>query len=182
MEQAGIKTPRKKDRISDSRLKEKLEILYGRYNKKGFVDPDPLLFLYGYPLVKDRGMAQIYAMVNACGRAGHLLADPGKSSACKRSHLFLRWMVRKDRVDPGGWDSVSPACLVVPIDTHMYRIGSVLGFTRRKSADKMCALEITRGFRRLAPNDPVRYDFALTRFGIRQQFDMDDLNAFLQGP
>ncbi|MGM0656228.1 MAG: DUF2400 family protein [Thermodesulfobacteriota bacterium] len=47
------------------------------------------------------------------GGAGHLLADPGKTSACKRSHLFLRWMVRKDQVDPGGWANVPAAALTI---------------------------------------------------------------------
>ncbi|MHC4777051.1 MAG: TIGR02757 family protein [Planctomycetota bacterium] len=99
-------------------------------------------------------------------RAGHLLASPEKGGACKRLHLFLRWMVRKDSVDPGGWDFVQPSMLVVPLDTHMHRIGLYLGLTRRKSADSKTALEITDGFRRVSPRDPVRYDFALTRGGI----------------
>ena len=38
------------------------------------------------------------------------------------------------------------------------------------------ALEITAAFRRFAPDDPVRYDFALTRLGIRPDADLD---AFL---
>jgi len=37
------------------------------------------------------------------------------------------------------------------------------------------ALEITSGFKNLAPEDPVKYDFALTRFGIRDDMNMDDL-------
>lgn len=273
-------------RIPRARLSQKLEALYHQYNQRSFVDPDPLLFLYDYPRVKDReiagliaaclaygrvamimktvgtvldtlgpdlhdalthtgqkdlerifhgfryrfasqahltalllgiqdilntygsieacflagaeerpplkgkrqarldihgGLAAIYEAVSRRGCAGHLLADPGKTSACKRSHLFLRWMVRNDRVDPGGWASVSPASLVVPVDTHMYKIGILLGFTRRKAADKACALEITEGFRRLAPEDPVRYDFALTRFGIRREFDANDLKDYLNG-
>ena len=126
-----------------------------------------------------RGLAGIYNTVNYRDSAGHLLADPGKASACKRSHLYLRWMVRRDGVDPGGWASVSPGCLVIPVDTHMYKIGRLLGFTKRKSADKTCALEITRGFSRLVPEDPVRYDFALTRFGIRREFDVTDLKSYL---
>lgn len=127
----------------------------------------------------DKGMDRLYGAITRDKKVGHLLADPGKTSACKRSHLFLRWMVRKDAVDPGGWASVSPVQLIYPIDTHMFKIGTLLGFTRRKSADKRCALEITQGFRQINPEDPVKYDFALTRFGIRERFDIEDLAAFI---
>ena len=111
------------------------------------------------------------------GRAGlgHLLADPKKRSACKRSHLFLRWMVRSDKVDPGGWDRISPARLVVPLDRHMHTAGTILGFTRRRNADLKTALEITQGFRALNPRDPVKYDFCLTRLGIRREMSMETL-------
>jgi len=109
------------------------------------------------------------------GRCGSLLPDPAKGSACKRLHLFLRWMVRKDRVDPGGWDSISAAKLIVPLDVHMHRIGVALGATARKSADLVAAREITSAFRRICPDDPVRYDFALTRLGIRGDQDVSGL-------
>ncbi len=71
------------------------------------------------------------------GRNGSdsMIPLPEKGSACKRLNLFLRWMVREDRVDPGGWDRVESAKLIVPLDTHMYRISLELGLTRRKSAD-----------------------------------------------
>ncbi len=95
-----------------------------------------------------------------------LLPDPAKGSAMKRLHLFLRWMVRHDRVDPGTWLNLSPARLLVPLDTHMHAFGKTYGLTRRKSADLKAALEITMVFRELHPPDPVKYDFALTRLGI----------------
>ncbi len=260
-------------------LRKKLDLIYVTYNAKKYVDPDPLLFLYDYPRVRDReivgliaaslaygrvemimktvgpvlakmgpspyvyvketshgdiermfqgfkyrfatgihlsnlikgikqvvneyaslencfsagmnenmenkgetvlpGLCRLYQELNRAGQAGHLLADPQKTSACKRSHLFLRWMVRKDGVDPGGWKSVSPSQLIIPLDTHMYKIGTLLGFTRRKSPDKTCAREITAGFRRIVEQDPVKYDFSLTRFGIQQNLNMDDLDGFL---
>ncbi len=99
--------------------------------------------------------------------APHLIPDPAKGSACKRLNLFLRWMVREDAVDPGGWHGVPREKLIVPMDTHMARISRELGFTRRKSADMTAALEVTSAFRAFAPEDPVKYDFVLTRFGIR---------------
>jgi uncharacterized protein (TIGR02757 family) len=96
-----------------------------------------------------------------------LLPSPKKGSACKRLNLFLRWMVRADEVDPGGWSGVGTSKLIVPLDTHMHRIGIEAGLTRRKQADLRTAIEITRSFREIVPEDPVRYDFALTRLGIR---------------
>jgi len=95
-----------------------------------------------------------------------LLPSPESGSACKRLNLFLRWMVRRDAVDPGLWSGVPPSMLLVPLDTHMYRISMRLGLTGRKTADLAAAQEITEGFRALAPEDPVKYDFALTRLGI----------------
>jgi len=258
-----------------SNLKHKLENIYAEYNRREYVDPDPLLFLYDYPEKKNREIAGFIAACLAYGRvaqiiktasyvldklvpspfdylmkkgkkeiaddfkgfqyrfskdihlinllwgikkvitrfdslencfyqgwtqkdetilpgliffsqqidkdnkAGHLLADPLKKSACKRSILFLRWMVRKDLVDPGGWKKISPSQLIVPLDTHMHKIGTMLGFTKRKSSDMKTALEITKGFKKLEKNDPVKYDFCLTRFGIQRNMNIDQLAQFI---
>jgi len=104
----------------------------------------------------------------------HLLPHPSRKSACKRLNLFMRWMVREDDVDPGGWYTVSPGKLVVPIDVHMFRICSSLGMTCRRQADLRTAIEITESFREISPGDPVRYDFAITRLGIRDEREPDD--------
>lgn len=98
---------------------------------------------------------------------GYLLADPQKGSACKRMNLFLRWMVRHDDVDPGPWTTLSPKRLVVPLDTHMHAIARKLGLTSRIQANMQTALHITDAFAGINANDPVKYDFTLTRFGIR---------------
>lgn len=97
---------------------------------------------------------------------GHLIPLPERGSACKRLNLFLRWMVRKDDVDPGGWDRIPASRLIIPLDVHMHRMGIHLGLTRRRQADMRTALEITRSFRRIVPEDPVRYDFTLCRMGM----------------
>lgn len=110
---------------------------------------------------------------------GYLVARPDKGSAMKRMNLFLRWMVRCDAVDPGGWDRVGPSRLVVPLDTHMHRMARRLGLTGRNQADLRTALEITDAFRRFNPNDPVKYDFVLTRFGIRDDLDVECGVSFL---
>lgn len=104
---------------------------------------------------------------NACGRTmPMLLPSPHGGSACKRLNLFLRWMVRNDRVDPGLWRSIPASHLVAPLDTHMHKIALTIGLTSRKQADIRCAIEITEAFKAICPEDPVRYDFALTRMGI----------------
>ena len=96
----------------------------------------------------------------------YLLPVPELGSACKRMHLYLRWMARRDAVDPGPWRGVPPSLLVMPVDLHIHRIALALGFTRRRQADLKTALEITGMFRWMAPEDPVRYDFCLTRAGM----------------
>ena len=110
-----------------------------------------------------------YLSSMAGGRQGMLLCSPEKGSACKRHMLFLRWMVRSDDIDPGGWTTFSPAALVVPVDTHMLAAGRRLGFTRRSQADLKTALEITGALRMICPEDPVKYDFSMTRPGIRRE-------------
>jgi len=95
-----------------------------------------------------------------------LLTDPANGSPCKRLNLFLRWMVRHDDVDAGIWKSVDKAKLIVPLDTHMARLCKILGFYDRNTVSLATALEITQGFARLEPDDPVKYDFALSRIGI----------------
>jgi uncharacterized protein (TIGR02757 family) len=110
-----------------------------------------------------------------------LLSSPNDGSACKRLNLYLRWMVRRDAVDPGPWTSVSPARLVVPLDTHMFRIAGGLGLTARRQADLKTAREITRAFARYSPQDPVKYDFALTRLGINPACRDTDIECLLRG-
>ncbi len=96
-----------------------------------------------------------------------LLPRPSLGSACKRLHLFMRWMIRRDEVDPGGWEWISPTVLIIPLDVHMFRAAGVLGFTVRKTASCAAAFEITESFLTINPDDPVKYDFALTRMGIQ---------------
>ena len=89
--------------------------------------------------------------------------DPARGGSCKRTLLYLRWMVRRDAVDPGGWTVLTPDCLLCPVDRHIHRFALALGITTRSAADWKTALEITRFFRSLCPADPCRWDFALTR-------------------
>lgn len=109
-----------------------------------------------------------------------LLPDPLSGSACKRSFLFLRWMCRHDAVDIGVWSSIAPSELIVPLDTHLFKISKQLGLVQRKSADLKAAVEITDAFSKICPEDPVRYDFCLTRFGIHPALDYEALRCEIE--
>jgi uncharacterized protein (TIGR02757 family) len=91
---------------------------------------------------------------------------PSSGGACKRLNLFLRWMVRRDVVDPGGWRTPLPGQLVIPLDTHTIRAGRCLRLTRRASPGWKMAAEITGRLRTLDADDPVRYDFALCHLSM----------------
>jgi uncharacterized protein (TIGR02757 family) len=101
-----------------------------------------------------------------CPGVFYFWARPSTGSACKRINLFLRWMVRRDAIDPGGWTAIPARQLVVPLDTHTIRTGRCLRLTRRATAGWKMAVEITEALRRLDPDDPVRYDFALCHLGM----------------
>ena len=249
--------------MSRARLRDRLEELYSKYNRREFVHPDPVGFLYEWPDLADREIVAFVASSLAYGRVAqihksvaralermapspaaflqeaspeklqkrfsdfkhrvttgqklacmlsglkqilkrhgslqaffltgtdnhdtvlpalasftreltscaddplcHLVPCPTRGSACKRLNLFLRWIVRQDDVDPGGWDGVSPSTLIVPVDTHMHRVCLCLGLTKRKQADMRTAVEVTEAFREMAPEDPVKYDFIMTRLAI----------------
>ena len=91
---------------------------------------------------------------------------PSSGSACKRLNLFLRWMVRRDTVDLGVWSRVPPAKLIVPLDTHVIRLGRCLGLTRYTSPGWRMAADITASLRELDPADPVRFDFSICHVGM----------------
>ncbi len=115
------------------------------------------------------------------GIPSFLLPTPLKGSACKRLNLFFRWMVRKDEVDPGCWKSIQPRVLMVPLDVHMFRICKRL-FPNipHKSAGAGAVMEVTKRFRRITPEDPVKYDFVLTRFGIHPEMEYAHLHRHME--
>ena len=96
----------------------------------------------------------------------YFFARPSAGSACKRINLFLRWMVRHDAVDPGGWTTVPVRQLVVPLDTHTIRMGRCLRLTKRATPGWKMAVDITDALRALDSEDPVRYDFALCHLSM----------------
>ncbi|MBI3635343.1 MAG: TIGR02757 family protein [Candidatus Rokubacteria bacterium] len=91
----------------------------------------------------------------------HLFPLPSAGGPCKRLHLYMRWMVRREPPDCGLWTSVSPARLMMPIDTHVENMSRSIGLTRRRSRNWKMAEEITARLAMLDAADPVKYDFAL---------------------
>ena len=101
----------------------------------------------------------------------YLLPDPASGGAAKRLFLYLRWMIRpEDGLDLGAWPALvpelRPAGLILPLDTHISRIGRYLGLSDRNADDLRTAREMTATLRALDPEDPVRYDMALCHLGI----------------
>jgi uncharacterized protein (TIGR02757 family) len=112
-----------------------------------------------------------------------LFAHPDKGGACKRFNMFLRWMVRNDidpagRVDFGVWrHALSPADLLVPLDTHILKMNKQLGLSARNDNSWRTAEEITDVFRLLCPEDPVKYDYALFGFSLDRRAPEEILRA-----
>ncbi len=92
-----------------------------------------------------------------------ILPLPDKAITYKRINLFLRWLVRDDYPDLGLWSFVDKSKLIVPLDTGILRVvGRMLGIGDLRRGVK--ALKIVMNFlRSINPEDPVKYDFILSR-------------------
>ena len=81
--------------------------------------------------------------------------------------MMLRWLVRDDGiVDMGVWKSVPKSKLFIPLDVHVGNTARALGLLTRRSNDRRAVLELTAQLRRLRPDDPVWYDYALFGIGV----------------
>jgi len=87
------------------------------------------------------------------------------TSTYKRWLMYLRWMVRKDNIDMGLWKSVDKKDLLLPLDTHTFKVSQNLGLLKRKQYDLKSVKEITKKLKTFDKNDPIKYDFALYRIG-----------------
>jgi uncharacterized protein (TIGR02757 family) len=104
------------------------------------------------------------------------LGSIDRGAACKRTNMFLRWMVRRDDrgVDFGLWRGIPPSALYLPLDVHSAATARSLGLLQRRQNDWRAVEEVTRSLREFDPADPVKYDFALFGAGIDgwgRQFD-----------
>lgn len=133
------------------------------------------------PVPSAVGFPGRFASASAPAAQKRILPDPAASSACKRLHLYLRWMIRKDDVDPGCWEGFSTRLLLVPLDTHMLRFARAFGLTARKSGDIKTAIEVTKGLQKFDFFDPVRYDFSITRLGIHPEGNFGEIKTLIEG-
>jgi uncharacterized protein (TIGR02757 family) len=111
-------------------------------------------------------LAQVYGTARARPGVAYFFSRPSSGGACKRLNLYLRWMVRRDEVDLGVWTRVTPSRLIVPLDTHIVRLGQCLRLTRYRSPGWRMAADITAALRKLDPMDPVRFDFSICHVGM----------------
>jgi uncharacterized protein (TIGR02757 family) len=111
-------------------------------------------------------LRRAYGRVPARAGVCYFFPRPSAGSACKRLNLFLRWMIRRDEIDLGVWTRIPAAKLVVPLDTHIIRLGKCLRLTRYQTAGWKMAADITAALRAVDPVDPVRFDFSLCHVGM----------------
>jgi uncharacterized protein (TIGR02757 family) len=112
----------------------------------------------------------------------YFFPQPSSGSACKRLNLFLRWMVRRDALDLGVWTRVPASALIVPLDTHVIRVGRCLRLTRYTSPGWRMAADITASLRAIDPDDPVKYDYALCHLGMMNACGFSRAQADSQCP
>jgi len=96
---------------------------------------------------------------------GSLPKKMSSSGTYKRYLMYLRWMVRKDELDLGLWSKIDKKDLLMPLDTHTFKVSQKLGLLERKSYDMKAVLELTQTLKLFDKDDPIKYDFALYRLG-----------------
>ncbi|MFI3278247.1 MAG: DUF2400 family protein, partial [Rikenellaceae bacterium] len=96
------------------------------------------------------------------------LSSINKGAACKRTNMFIRWMVRRDSrgVDFGEWTQIPMSALYIPLDLHSGNVARTLGLLSRRQNDWRAVAELTSKLKEFDANDPVKYDFALFGAGI----------------
>jgi len=111
-------------------------------------------------------MASEFGCNKGAGRGYFFLFPTYGRSGLKRLRMFLRWMIRKDSLDFGLWQHYSPSMLLYPLDTHILRFGYNFGLISNDLNSHSNTLKITEFFKSINPEDPVKYDFAITRLGM----------------
>lgn len=115
---------------------------------------------------------KVFFEIHHQNRTQKHISDPLNNSAAKRINMFLRWMVRNDNkgVDFGIWKNIPMAALSCPLDVHSGNVARKLELLIRKQNDAKALLELDSNLRKLDPNDPVKYDFALFGLGVFEKF------------
>jgi uncharacterized protein (TIGR02757 family) len=145
-------------------LLSRLEKIYLKYGtlEKAYTSVD------GSHKERMENFSKMFANARQKSNRKFLVSAPSRS-ACKRTNLFLRWMVRKDSVDLGLWTKVKPRDLVVPMDVHVHRIAHRVGLVQNGSGGAApsysLAEKLTDTLRLIDADDPVRFDFAICSLG-----------------
>jgi len=115
--------------------------------------------------------ASFFSLTTEKIRTQKHVASPSRKSTCKRLNMYLRWMVRKDNrgVDFGLWKKIKPSQLYIPLDVHVARIARNLKILKRNQNDWRAVEELTEVLRKMDPDDPVKYDFALFGLGVLEK-------------
>ncbi len=139
------------------------------------------IFYQGYKIKQDvtDGLKEVISLIydiNTYRSRGYefLIGKiPGKkiSSPYKRWNMYLRWMVREDNIDLGLWKKIDKKDLLIPLDTHTFKISQKIGLLKRKTYDFKAVMELTKALRFFDANDPVKYDFAIYRIGQEKLLD-----------
>ena len=105
-------------------------------------------------------------------RTSKHVSNVQKGSAAKRINMFLRWMVRKDneKVDFGIWNKIPITELMLPLDVHTGNVARKLNILKRKQNDWKAVEEVSSFLKKLDPQDPIKYDFALFGLGVFEKF------------
>ncbi|TLX76025.1 TIGR02757 family protein [Labilibacter sediminis] len=114
----------------------------------------------------------VFTSFQDAGRTGKHLANVGKGSSAKRINMYLRWMVRQDKmgVDFGIWRDINCSDLMLPLDVHTSNVGRKLGLIKRKQNDWKAVEEISLKLKEFCPEDPIKYDYALFGLGVFEKF------------
>jgi uncharacterized protein (TIGR02757 family) len=61
---------------------------------------------------------------------------------------------------------MQPKDLLIPLDVHVARLSREMGLLSRKSNDFKAVIELTNELKKICPDDPIKYDFAMFAFGV----------------
>lgn len=83
----------------------------------------------------------------------------------KRYCMYFRWMVRDSEPDYGIWNFFDKRDLYHPLDLHVARILKRWRVLSDDSNDWYNVQQVTEYFKKVEPNDPLKYDYHLVTFG-----------------
>ena len=122
-----------------------------------------------FQLNMERSLMEVSNQKNISKGLRFLIGDPNANSPKKRICLFLRWMVRRSFPDFGIYRQIKTSDLIFPLDVHIQRLIKILGISKRKTYTLKDGIAVKEFFQKLNLDDPLLYDFYLTRVGMIQK-------------